>query len=73
MPYELSLKGLFRKAVETIGPRRLIFGTDSSYFPRGFSVEYLREQLRVCHEMGLEDGSIEKIFYGNAAKLLKLE
>ena len=72
MPYDLNLKDLFRKAVETIGPGRLIFATDSSYFPRGFAVEYLREQLRVCHEMGLEDVSIEKIFYGNAARLLKL-
>ncbi|TRO48816.1 amidohydrolase [Candidatus Bathyarchaeota archaeon] len=72
MPYDLTMKDLFRKAMETIGPDRLIFATDSSYFPRGFSVEYLREQLRVCHDMGLEEESIEKIFYGNAARLLKL-
>lgn len=73
MPYELSLKDLFRKAVETVGPERIVFGTDSSYFPRGFSVDYLKEQLRTCHEIGLEQGSIEKIFYGNAARLLKLK
>jgi len=72
MPDDITMKDLFRKAMETIGPERLIFGTDSSYFPRGFSVEYLREQLRVCYDMGLEDESIEKIFYGNAARLLKL-
>ena len=72
MPDDITMKDLFRKAMETIGPERLIFGTDSSYFPRGFSVEYLREQLRVCYDMGLEDESIEKIFSGNAARLLKL-
>jgi len=72
MPYELTMKDLFRKSMETIGPERLIFATDSSYFPRGFSVEYLREQLRVCYDMGLDEKSIEKIFYGNAARLLKL-
>jgi len=72
MPEQYTMKDLFRKAMETIGPERLIFGTDSSYFPRGFSVEYLREQLRVCYDMGLDEESIGKIFYGNAARLLKL-
>jgi len=72
MPDDLSLKDLFRKAVETVGPGRIIFATDSSYFPRGFAVEYLREQLKVCYDMGLEQSSIEKIFHGNAARLLKV-
>jgi predicted TIM-barrel fold metal-dependent hydrolase len=72
MPYELSLKDLFRKAVETIGVERLIFGTDSSYFPRGFSIEYLREQLKICYDLGLPDASIQKIFHDNAAEFLRL-
>ncbi|MCW4051924.1 MAG: amidohydrolase family protein [Candidatus Bathyarchaeota archaeon] len=73
MPYDIDLKGIFRKAIETIGPDRLIFGSDSSYFPRGFSLPYLREQLRVCRSIGLEEGSIEKIFSTNSAKLLKID
>ena len=72
MPFEINLEGLFRKAIETIGPDRLIFGSDSSYFPRGFSAQYLKEQLGVCKAIGLEKKSIEKIFHKNAAKLLKL-
>jgi predicted TIM-barrel fold metal-dependent hydrolase len=72
MPYELSLKDLFRRAVETIGVERIIFGTDSSYFPRGFSVEYLREQLKICYDLGLPEASIQKIFHDNAAEFLRL-
>ena len=72
MPFKVDLKGLFRKAIETIGPDRLIFGSDSSYFPRGFSIAYLRKQLKACESIGLEEESIEKIFHKNAAKLLKL-
>ena len=72
MPYDLSLKDLFRKAYETIGAERLIFGTDSSYFPRGFSVEYLREQLKICYDLGMPDESIHRIFHDNAAELLGL-
>ena len=73
MPFDLDLKGLFRRVIESIGADRLIFGSDSSYFPRGFSLPYLREQLRVCRSIGLEEGSIEKIFYRNAARLLGIE
>ena len=73
MPFEIDLRGLFRKAIKTVGPDRLIFGSDSSYFPRGFSVPYLRAQLKACRSIGLEEGSIEKIFCKNAAKLLKLD
>jgi len=73
MPFEINLKALFRKAIETVGPDRIIFGSDSSYFPRGLSLPYLREQLKACRSLGLEEESIEKIFYKNAAKLLKIE
>jgi predicted TIM-barrel fold metal-dependent hydrolase len=59
--------------IESVGPDRIIFGTDSSYFPRGLSLDYLGEQLKVCRLIGLEETSIEKIFYKNAAKLLKLD
>jgi len=73
MPFELDLKSLFRRTIESVGPDRIIFGTDSSYFPRGLSLDYLGEQLKVCRLIGLEETSIEKIFYKNAAKLLKLD
>jgi predicted TIM-barrel fold metal-dependent hydrolase len=72
MPNETSLTDVFRRCIESIGPDRLIFGTDSSYFPRGFSDQYLREQLKTCYEIGLTEESIKKIFYENAKKLLKL-
>ena len=73
MPFEIDLRGLFRKAIETVGADRLIFGSDSSYFPRGFSVLYLREQLKACRSIALEEETIEKIFCKNAAKLLQLD
>ena len=72
MPNELSLEKLFKKAMESVGPERIVFATDSSYFPRGFSEPYLVEQLKACRAVGIDDESIEKIFYGNAARLLKI-
>lgn len=70
MPYDLTLSGLFRKFLETMGPRRIIFGTDSSWFPRGFAVRYLEAQLRACWELGCAEETVRAIFAGNAARLL---
>lgn len=73
LPYELTLEGLFRKAYETVGPERIVFGSDSSAFPRGFAVRYLMDQLRACYTLGFSDEDVALIFGGNAAKLLKLD
>jgi uncharacterized protein len=72
MPYPLSLEDLFRKAFETIGPQRLLFGTDSGTFPRGFAQRYLEAQLQVCYTLNLPEAEIRAVFGGNAARLLGL-
>ncbi len=73
MPYRLTLRDLFAKCMETVGPERVVFGTDSSYFPRGFSEDYLKEQIREVRALGVDESTVQKIFYGNAARLLKLD
>ena len=69
---EWTTKKLFRKYVETIGAERIIFGSDSSYFPRGFAIRYLQDQIRDCRELGLTDPQLRAIFSENAARLFKL-
>jgi predicted TIM-barrel fold metal-dependent hydrolase len=70
MPYKLTLEDLFQRFVETIGPERILFGTDSSWFPRGFALRYLQDQLRICRFMGLSHEQLQAIFGGNARRLL---
>jgi predicted TIM-barrel fold metal-dependent hydrolase len=72
MPYRLDLEDLFRKTYELLGPERIVFGTDSSWFPRGFSHRYLQDQLRVCWQLGMKPDEVQLIFAGNAARLLGL-
>lgn len=72
MPYPLTLEDLFRKAYETIGPKRLIFGSDSAWFPRGFARRYLQDQMRICRYINMREEDLADIFGGNAARLLKL-
>ena len=72
MPYELTVSGLFRRFLDTLGPGRIIFGTDSSWFPRGFAARYLEEQLRACWELKCSEAEVQAIFGGNAARLLNV-
>ncbi len=67
-----TVKKLFRKYIETIGAERIIFGSDSSYFPRGFAIRYLQDQIRDCRELGLTPAQLQMIFGGNAARLFKI-
>ena len=73
MPYDLTLEDLFRKFYETVGPERIIFGTDSSWFPRGFAIRYLQDQLRICRFMNMKHEDLQLIFGGNAARLFHME
>jgi predicted TIM-barrel fold metal-dependent hydrolase len=70
MPYKLTLEDLFQRFFETIGPDRIIFGSDSSWFPRGFALRYLQDQIRICRFMNLTETQLQLIFGGNAARLL---
>jgi predicted TIM-barrel fold metal-dependent hydrolase len=71
-PYPLTLKDLFERTYETVGAKRIIFGTDSSFFPRGFRTNILEEQLRVCNELGFKEDEIDDIFCHNIEKILRL-
>lgn len=73
VPGDLTIKQLFRKYLETIGPERIIFGSDSSWFPRGFAIRYLQDQIRDTRELGLNHDDLQLIFAGNAARLFKID
>lgn len=73
LPYKTTLKDIFQRFLETAGPGRLIFGTDSSFFPRGYRYEIFLEQKRILDELGVKKEEQEKIFSGNILKLLSLK
>lgn len=72
-PVALTLEDLFRRFYETVGPHRIVFGTDSSWFPRGFVYRYLQDQLRACRQLAFKEEDVAQIFGGNARRLLGLE
>ena len=72
MPYPMDLKLVCQRTLYAVGPERLIFGTDSSWFPRGFRREILEEQLSILEVLGMAKADVQRIMGGNMARLLRL-
>jgi predicted TIM-barrel fold metal-dependent hydrolase len=65
----LTLTDAFRQALAVVGPQRLIFGTDSSFFPRGWRRVIMGAQRAILDEIGAETQAREQIFSGNFERL----
>lgn len=65
----LTLEAVFRQALEVVGADRLIFGTDSSFFPRGWQRQIFEQQKAVMDAIGVSAEAQEKIFAGNFQRL----
>jgi len=65
----LTVVEAFRRALSIVGPNRLIFGTDSSFFPRGWHRVIYGAQRTALDELGVEAASSEKIFAGNFERI----
>lgn len=63
----LTLEGVFRAAMSVAGSSRLLFGTDSSFFPRGWQRAVYDDQQRATASLGAADRSA--IFGGNFERL----
>jgi predicted TIM-barrel fold metal-dependent hydrolase len=68
----LTLVNVFRQALAVAGADRLIFGTDSSFFPRGWRRVICGAQRAVLDELGVEDDVAAKIFGGNFERVFRL-
>jgi uncharacterized protein len=70
MRYEaLDLKTVFRRALAVAGPDRLLFGTDSSFFPRGWNRAVFDEQTAVLADLGVSAADAGRILGGNLWKI----
>ncbi|MFN0123599.1 MAG: amidohydrolase family protein [Blastocatellia bacterium] len=71
MKYEgLDLVTVLRRALAVAGPERLLFGTDSSFFPRGWHAAVYEAQVSALRELGVTDTQAAAMFGGNLRRLL---
>ena len=65
----LTLDEVFRRALAVAGPDRILFGTDSSFFPRGWQKPVFAAQEAALRGIGVNDEDRQKIFEGNFERL----
>jgi uncharacterized protein len=67
-----TLEDVFASALSVLGPSRLLFGTDSSFFPRGWQMPVYQEQKRVLDRLAIPEDQQAQIFGGNFDRLFPL-
>ncbi|MDX2150623.1 MAG: amidohydrolase family protein [Bryobacteraceae bacterium] len=66
----LTLDAVFRAALDVAGPRRLLFGTDSSFFPRGWNRAVFEQQVTALERAGAGADEARFILGANLLDLL---
>ena len=66
----LSLADIFSQTREAIGTERILFGSDSGVFPRGYRADLLLAQIDAMIDAGFTTGEREAVLGGNLARLL---
>lgn len=65
----LTLEAVFRAALDVAGPSRLLFGTDSSFFPRGWQKPVHDQQKAALSAIGAGAADQALVFGGNFDRL----
>jgi len=61
----LDLRTVFRRALDVAGSERLLFGSDSSFFPRGWNASVFEAQSKALYEIGVTEDIARLIFLEN--------
>ena len=67
---DLTLRDVFARALDVVGPSRLLFGTDSSFFPRGWQKAVYDEQRAILTDLGVDSAAQDAVFGGNFSRLI---
>jgi predicted TIM-barrel fold metal-dependent hydrolase len=70
IPYPPDLEGVMKRVLEAGGPKRIVFGTDSSMFPRGFRYDILEKQLKIFQRLKVNAEDVEHIFCKNIQRIM---
>jgi predicted TIM-barrel fold metal-dependent hydrolase len=65
----LTLPDVFRRTLDVVGPERVLFGSDSSFFPRGWNRAVYDAQVSALDAAGVTDADRHRIFTGNFDRL----
>jgi hypothetical protein len=66
---DLLLSDVFKRAIAVAGADRILFGSDSSFFPRGWRKVIHGAQRAILEELGCEEDACRKIFSANFERI----
>jgi uncharacterized protein len=66
----MDLRQVFRHGLDVLGPKRLLFGSDSSYYPRGWHYQIFEEQATALYELGVSVADARAIFGENLLRIM---
>jgi predicted TIM-barrel fold metal-dependent hydrolase len=66
----MTLPRVFRRAIDVVGSNRLLFGSDSSWFPRGWQRNVYEAQSQAVMDAGVPKADAGLIFGENLRRLL---
>ena len=75
LPYDLDIRKIFERAIITGGAKKVIYGTDSTFFPRGYRINILEQQYEAVKSLSegpdaiVSEEDIDAIFRGNILRL----
>jgi predicted TIM-barrel fold metal-dependent hydrolase len=65
----LDLKTVFHRAMDVASAQRLLFGTDSSFFPRGWNYDIFEAQTRALLDLGISGSDARLVLGGNLQRI----
>ncbi len=68
---KITLADVFRRTLDVIGPNRILFGSDSSWFPRGWVHQVFDAQTQALAEAGASTEMVHAILGGNLRALIQ--
>ncbi len=71
-PSPVALPVVLQRALAVVGHERLLFGTDSSFFPRGWHAAIFDAQVGALAELSASREQAQAILGGNLRNLLGL-
>jgi predicted TIM-barrel fold metal-dependent hydrolase len=69
----LTLREVFARALDCVGPSRLLFGTDSSFFPRGWHAAIFESQQAILADLGANESDQQLVFGDNFSRVFAKE
>jgi len=69
----LTLREVFARALDCVGPGRLLFGTDSSFFPRGWNAAVFEAQQAILTDLGAAEADRQLVLGGNFSRIFDVQ